>query len=95
MKTLYSIILSIIYFINGLLLANLAYISEYFNLYSKQQEPNELNQFQIEQELSRIKEFIKETTMLNDKKQIEKSFSIIRKTIHQLYVRAAYVCIYI
>ncbi len=86
MKTLYSIILSIIYFINGLLLANLAYISEYFNLYSKQQEPNELNQFQIEQELSRIKEFIKETTMLNDKKQIEKSFSIIRKTIHQLYV---------
>ncbi len=60
--------------------------SEYFNLYSKQQEPNELNQFQIEQELSRIKEFIKETTMLNDKKQIEKSFSIIRKTIHQLYV---------
>jgi hypothetical protein len=86
MKILYSIILSIIYFINGLLLANLAYISEYFNLYSKQQEPNELNQFQIEQELSRIKEFIKETTMLNDKKQIEKSFSIIRKTIHQLYV---------
>jgi hypothetical protein len=59
MKTLYSIILSIIYFINGLLLANCAYILEYINLHSKQHEPTELNQSQ---------KLIKEIKMLNDKK---------------------------
>ncbi len=95
MKTLYSIMLSIIYFFNGLLLVNLKYISEYFNLYPKPNETNELNQFEVEQELNHIQKLIKNMDNLKGSKDIEKHFRSVRNSIHHLYVRTACGFIYI